>query len=323
MSKITHNIFAPLCFIVFTALLTFVSTNAQDDEIIKVNTNLLTVPVLVTDSKQRRIGNLTQEDFSLLDDGQKVPITHFSAGAEKVSLLFALDASGSVREIIEKERDAAVNLFRHFGTGSQISVLHFNDVISVAVPFTKDLKRAEKGFVIPAQANRKTAIFDAALSAITVFSLKDRDPTERKILILFSDGLDNLSRTKSQNVIEEANKTDVSIYILHLPIYMADGNELKLRKPSKGFRDLAEKTGGIYFILGDVQTSLLPNARYDLTKVFQTIEDDLKSQYIIGYYPEDLSNSNKTHKISVKLNAKAKQKLRVRLLKETFNMKGN
>jgi len=313
----------PLYFFALFICLIPVSVNAQDDEVIRVNTNLITVPVFVTDSKNRRISGLNEEDFSLLDNGQKVSITHFSAGAEKVSLLFALDASGSVREIAGKERKSAISLFQHFRAGSQISVVHFNDVVNVAVPFTNDLEKAEKGFVIPVQANRKTAIFDAALSSLTVFASKENDPTERKIIIILSDGLDNLSRTKPQNVIEEANKLGVSIYVLHLPLYMAGGNDLKLRKPSKGFRDLAEKTGGIYFILGDVQTLLLPNATYDLTKVIKTIEDDLKSQYIIGYYPEDFSSNNQARKVSVKLNAKDKQKLRVRLLREIFTLKGN
>jgi VWFA-related protein len=305
-------------FILFFLL---VQTKAQDDDVVRVSTELITVPVAVTDNKSRRVSGLTQSDFSIFDNNQNMTITHFSSGAEKVAFLFALDTSGSVREIISKERDAALSLFQRFSSASQIAVLHFNDKSELRVPFTNDSNEFSKGFAPPAQANTKTAIFDAAFASLSFFASRTNDAIERKIIILLSDGLDNASNIKSKNVIEEANKLGVSFYVLHLPLYFANDNKLSLRRPAKGFRDLAEKTGGIYFMLGDVQTALSPRARYDLTKVFQTIEDDLKSQYIIGYYLNETSRNTERHKLSVKLNAK--KKLRIRLLRDTFNLKRN
>ena len=305
----------------FIFLFLFTQLKAQDDDVVRVSTELIAVPVTVTDNKSRRVSGLTQNDFSIFDNNQNMTITHFSSGAEKVAFLFALDTSGSIREIISKERDAALSLFQRFNSNSQIAVLHFNDKSELRTPFTNDADALSKGFVIPSNPNSKTAIFDAALASLTFFASRINDPTERKIIILISDGLDNASNTKFKNVIEEANKLGVSFYVLHLPLYFANDNKLSLRKPAKGFRDLAEKTGGIYFMLGDVQTSLSPRAAYDLTKVFQTIEDDLKSQYIIGYYLNEASRNTETHKLSVKLNAK--KNLRVRLLRDTFNLKRN
>jgi Ca-activated chloride channel family protein len=307
----------------FIFFLFFIQIKAQDDEVIRVNTDLITIPVAVTDNKSRRVSGLTQDDFSIFDNNQNMTITHFSSGADKVGFLFALDTSGSVREIISKERDAALSLFQRFNSNSQIAVLHFNDKVELRVPFTNDSSELSKAFVIPSNPNTRTAIFDAALGSLMFFSSRSNDPTERKIIILISDGLDNASRARPQNVIEEANKLGVSFYVLHLPLYFANGDKLSLRKPAKGFRDLAEKTGGIYFMLGDVQTVLSPRATYDLTKIFQTIEDDLESQYIIGYYLNETSRNTETHKLSVKLNAKEKRNYRVRLLRDTFNLKRN
>lgn len=321
--SVSNAVCAFLSFFVLFFLPFHTQAQNQDDDVVRVNTELIAIPVTVTDNKSRRISGLTQNDFSLFDNNQKANITHFSSGAEKVAFLFALDTSGSVREIISKERNAALTLFQHFNSTAQIAVLHFNDKVELRVPFTNDSKELSKGFVVPAERNTRTAIFDAALGSLTFFASRENNPTERKIVIILSDGLDNVSNAKSKQVVEEANQLGVSFYVLHLPIYFANDGRLEMRKPAKGFRDLAEKTGGMYFLLGDVQTSLSPNAQYDLTKIFQTIEDDLKSQYILGYYLDDISRKTGTHKLSVKLNAKEKQKLRVRLLRDTYTLKGN
>lgn len=314
-------------FTFFVLLLISVNIQPQvqdDNDIVRVDTELMAIPFSVTDKKNQRVTGLSQNDFSLFDNNQSVTITHFSAGAERVAFLFALDTSGSVREIIAKERDAALSLFQHFNSKSQIAVLHFNDKVNMRVPFTNDSNELSKGFAaVPAERNSATAIFDAALASLTFFATRNAAPPERKIVILLSDGLDTVSNAKPKHVIEEANKLGVSFYVLHLPIYYANGDRLSLRKPASGFRDLAEKTGGIYFLLGDVQTSLRPLAQYDLTKVFQTIEDDLKSQYILGYYLDEAARKTETHKISVTLNAKEKKNFRVRLLRDTYTLKGN
>lgn len=309
-------------FFVLLLIPFYIQAQNQDDDVVRVDTELIAIPVNVTDKKNQRVTGLSQNDFSLFDNNQNVTITHFSAGAERVAFLFALDTSGSVREIISKERNAASSLFQHFSSKSQIAVLHFNDKVELRVPFTNDSNELSKGFTAPAERNTGTAIFDAALASLTFFLSRNADPTERKIVILLSDGLDTASIAKPKHVIEEANKLGVSFYVLHLPIYYASGDRLSLRKPASGFRDLAEKTGGIYFLLGDVQTSLNPLAQYDLTKVFQTIEDDLKSQYILGYYLDEAARKTETHKLSVKLNAKVKKNLRVRLLRDTYTLKG-
>ncbi len=76
-----------------------VSTN-QDDEVVRVRTDLITVPVRVFDNRRKRIESLSRNDFEILVDGKSVSIDYFASGAEKLALMFALDQSGSVREII-------------------------------------------------------------------------------------------------------------------------------------------------------------------------------------------------------------------------------
>jgi hypothetical protein len=74
-----------------------------------------------------------------------------------------------------------------------------------------------------------------------------------------------------------------------------------VRPPSKGFRDLAEKTGGKYFLVGDAKSALRPAAGNDLSPIFQAIEEDLKSQYLLGFYLGETANDGRRHRFSLSL----------------------
>jgi Ca-activated chloride channel family protein len=290
-------------------------------EVLSVRTDLITVPVLVTDSRGRRVAGLSQSDFSVLDNGQEVPVSNFSAGPDRVMLAFALDTSGSVRELLTRQRDAARQLLLRFGLGSRVAVMQFGEKAELSVPFTGEMAQAESAFSAQVPASRRTAIFDAAAAAVRAFdAARDYHSAERRILILISDGLDTASTTGASTVIDRAWAYDVSIYVIHLPLYAPRDGQLRVRPPSKGFRDLAEKTGGRYFLVGDPRAELDPSAPApDLAPVFQAIEEDLQGQYVLGYSAHDAPPGN-VHRIEIKLTARDRRKLRVRALREEYNL---
>src|SRR5919107_2653583 len=102
-------------------------TPEDSDEVVRVNADLVTVPFFVTDSRGRRVGGLTREDFEVTDNGARVETSYFAAGAEHVSLLFLLDASGSTRDIITAQRETALALLSNFGAGSRVAVMQFRE----------------------------------------------------------------------------------------------------------------------------------------------------------------------------------------------------
>ena len=124
---------------------------------------------------------------------------------------------------------------------------------------------------------------------------------ERRIVVLISDGLDNRSARSAVAVIEAALEKRVSYYVIHLPLFEPRDGRLEVRRPAKGFRELAEKTGGKYFLVGDRESALMPKEN-DLTPIFQAIEEDLKSQYLMGFYIAESARDNKRHFFSVALN---------------------
>lgn len=287
---------------------------------VRVRTDLLTVPFFVTDARGRRVGGLSATDFTVQDEGRLVNVEYFAAGTERVALLFALDSSGSARDIITHQRETALALFSRFGRGSRVAVLRFADKSEMVVPFTNDSRQPRAGFSFPALAGQHTAIFDAAAASLRAFKERGSDAAERRIVILISDGLDTASTTKAQTVINEARAQGISFYVIHLLSFAARDGRLVARSASKGFRQLAEATGGAYFKVGDAKSALDPRAEYDLRPIFTAIEEDLRAQYVLGYYPGESARDGRTHRIEINP-ASRTRKLLVHQLRESYNLK--
>jgi Ca-activated chloride channel family protein len=280
------------------------ATTAQDPtdegDVIKVSTDLFLFPIRIKNKKGSAVPGLTTNDLSLKDDDKVTSGLTFTAGADRVALMFALDQSGSLREVISQQKETAIGLFERFGDRSTIAVLRFAEKPVLAVPFQRDLTLAKAGFEFHAAPNARTAIFDAAAKAVEPFQKLPRVRAERRIVILISDGLDNASSTTAARVINAANDNNVSFYVIHLPLFEPQGDRLGVRPPSKGFRDLAEKTGGKYFLVGGNRAAFTEK-KTDLAPVFQAIEDDLRSQYLLGFYIKESAKDGRKHLFSVSL----------------------
>ena len=290
-----------VCFSVAVHPTTALAQQAADDEdVIRVNTDLLLFPVRIRDKKGLAVAGLTDQDVALKDPDQVTTGLYFSPGADRVALMFALDQSGSLRQIIEQQREAALALFSRFGERSSVAILRFSTTATLVAPFTKDLDTARAAFRFNAAPNTQTAIFDAAAKALTAYDDLPPVRSESRIIVLISDGLDTRSRTSAESVINAARERRVSFYVIHLPLFEPRDGRLQVRSPSKGFKDIAEKTGGKYFLVGDAKSALMPREN-DLTPIFQAIEEDLKSQYLLGIYISESSRDNRKHIFSVSM----------------------
>jgi len=273
----------------------------NDDAVLRVSTDLLVFPIRIKD-KRPNPGTLSEHDLVVKDDDHATGGFYLYQGVDRVALVFALDQSGSLREIVSQQREAALALFARFGEKSQVAVIHFAEQPSLVAHFGRDPDALREAFTFPAQANQHTAIFDAAAEAVNAFDSLPRVRSERRIAILISDGLDNASRLKAGRVIQAAIQKHVSFYVIHLPLFEPREGRLAVRTPAKGFRDLAEKTGGQYFMAGDVGSALAPQkVSVDLGKIFQAIEEDLKSQYLLGFYAGEASRDGRKHRFKVSM----------------------
>ena len=276
-------------------------SQVDEDDVIRVDTTLLTFPIRVKDKKGNAVEALSESELTLKDTDKVTSGLFFSAGVDRVALVFALDQSGSLREIVAQQQNAALALFSRFSDRSSIAVLRFSDASELAAPFDNDPTKARSAFSFPAINNRHTAIFDAAAKAITTFNTLPRVRGERRIVVLITDGLDNASHTRPAEVLRSAIENQVSFYTIHIPLFEPRDGRLAVRPPSKGFRDLAEKTGGKYFLVGDAKSALSPSQTQDLNPVFNAIEEDLKSQYVVGFYVAEGSQRGAPHRVSISI----------------------
>lgn len=315
----------PFCLITAIGLLLCASLvtaqETQPDDVIRVRTDLVAVPVTVTDSRGRRISDLKREDFVLTDDGRDTKIDYFASGAERIALVFVLDNSGSLREQLSRQRDAAIELFSRFGPGSSVAVIRFGQEARLIAAFTREADEARAAFSVPVNLSAlsgRTAIFDAAAAAVQAYAPRGENSTERRIVILISDGLDTASSSSAAQVVAAANRMNVSFYVIQLPLFTPSDGRLVPRPAAKGFRNLADRTGGKYFVAGTARSALDPNAPVDLAPVFAAIEEDLRSQYVIGFYPGDASRDGQTHHAAIRV---SKSKMKVHQLRTSYSLK--
>jgi len=277
--------------------------DSSDEEVVRVNTDLLLFPIRIRDKRGQVETRLTERDLTLKDKDQVTTGLYFLPGADRVALVFALDQSGSLRELVPQQREAALALFGRFSERSRVAVMRFSETPSLVAAFGRDLKALREAFNFPVETNRRTAIFNAAAAAVNAFDGLPRFRSERRIVILISDGLDNASTTKPGRIIETAIQQHISFYVIHLPLFEPRDGRLVVRPPAKGFRDLADKTGGKYFLVGDTKAALAPQRGLDLAPVFQAIEDDLKSQYLLGFYLGERANDGRKHRFALSVPA--------------------
>ena len=270
-----------------------------DDDVLRVNTELLVFPIRVRSRDKQPADSLSEKYLTLVDKDKITTGVYLHRGIDRVALVFALDQSGSTQQILAQQRDTALGLLNRFGEQSQVAIIRFTSSPKLVVEFGRDSSAAREAFNFPAGENQRTAIFDAAELAIKSFQALPRIRSERRIVILISDGLDNASNRKAGEVIKTAIKDRVSFYVIHIPLFTPSDGRLIVRPPANGFRDLAEKTGGKYLLARDARSALAPETSIDLAPMFKAIEDDLKSQFLLGFYLSEAANDGRRHEFSL------------------------
>ena len=294
---------ALLCVVTVCAILPSTTIAQEDDDVLRVNTELLIFPIRIRNKDNQPVESLRENQLTLVDKDKVTTGLYLRRGVDRVALVFALDQSGSIMQIITQQRDAALGLLNRFGPESQIALIRFTSTPKLVLNFGRDAAAARDAFKFHAGENQRTALFDAAELAVRSFARLPKIRSERRIVILISDGLDNASRAKADDVIKAAIRDRVSFYIIHIPLFTPGDGRLIVRPPSSGFKDLAEKTGGKYLLARDARSALMPETAIDLSPMFKAIEDDLKSQFLLGFYLAESANDGKRHEFSMSMPA--------------------
>ncbi len=261
-------------------------TISPEDEIIKIDTELVNLNVKVVDRNNRPINDVPESDFAIFEDGVQQQIEFFSRAEVPTNYSLVIDNSGSLRGQIEKVIDAGKILAATNKPGDETSVIRFisSDKIEILQDFTSNLEDINYALDNMYIEGGQTAIIDAVYLAATTINDYERDRSaadrRRRALIVVSDGEDRDSYYTEAQLFELLRETDVQIYTIGFVGDLSRERGFISKSPqgkAKSFLErMAKETGGKSYFPGSVD---------DLAGIAREIGAELRMQYSIGYIP--------------------------------------
>ena len=256
---------------------------------IRIDANLVLIPVLVTDRNDRLITGLEKEHFKVFEDKVEQVITQFASEDAPVSIGLLIDCSGSMGPKLARSRAAVSEFLRTANAEDEFLLVTFNDHAELLTSFTNRIEEIQNRMMYM-QSRGRTALLDAIYLAL--HEMKNGKHA-RKALLIISDGGDNSSRYSYRQVRNYIREADVQIYsigILEPPSTRGRSPE-ELAGPTL-LQEIAQQTGGRLYEVDDLG---------QLQDIASKIGAALRNEYLLGYTPAEGKHDGKYHKISVKL----------------------
>lgn len=280
-------------------------TETEPQDIIKIDTDLVPVDVTVTDAKGKLVRNLKREDFKLYEDDVEQPIASLNVekieGAPRpVAIVFALDLSGSMTpEELARVSDAMREFSRRLVEHPAVfAVMTFGMRVKTLQTFTNDREKLDRAFDRLAHEpnGMSTHTYDAVDDAVRMLvrhaPLMRQNQLMKRAVVVITDGFPVGDTVSPDTVIERANASDTSVYVVTMPSFthmLASAQMTPLPTPLD-VSGLVEKTGG---------RSVYANEK-DLGPLFRSIAEEVAAAYVLGFYPpKDKRNDGKFHTIRI------------------------
>lgn len=273
----------------------------SEDDAVKVETSLVTIPVSVFDRNGLYIPNLAKDNFQIFEDGVEQQIEFFATTENPFTVVLLLDTSPSTEYKIEEIQQAAIAFVDQLKPQDSVMVIEFDGNVHVLTEATTNRVQIYKG-IRKADFGGGTSLYDSVY-----FTIRKRlsQLKGRKAIVLFTDGVDTTSfKNDYDSSLREAEEADATIF----PIYYNTFSDLQ-RQPPGAYRpvtaaqyamgrqylkDLADSTGGRVFNAD--------NSEGGLVRTFESIAEELRRQYSIGYIPESAGQAGQRKNIKVRVN---------------------
>lgn len=285
-------------------------TTGQDeaDEVLRIDTDLVTVDVTVTDATGRPVRDLRAADFKLYEDGVERPIAFYNVEkrggqTRPVAIVFALDVSGSMTAEEMERLQRAMNIFSgrlSTDRSSLFAVTTFGMNVKTLQTFTSDQQKLARAFGrLPREPNGlSTHTYDAVDDAVRLLVRHAPRTRERRLMkravVVVTDGFPVGDTVSANTVIERANAADVSVYTVTLPSFsrmLVSTERVPLPTPLD-VSGLAEKTGG---------SSVYATDR-DFEPLFHSLAEEVTSAYVLAFYPpEEKRRDGNFHTIRIEV----------------------
>lgn len=258
----------------------------QRESNIRIDTQVVLIPVTVKDPLNRSVTGLESEHFRVIEADKEQDVTYFASDDAPLSVGLVFDASGSMNNKLQKSREAAAQFFKTANPEDEFFLIQFNDRPILAQAFTHEPGEIQNKLTF-SQAKGRTALLDAIYLALSEMK-KAKNP--RKALLVISDGADNSSRYTTSEIRNLVREADVQIYTIGIfDTYTSTPEEV--RGPGL-LREVSDQTGGRPFIINTVN---------ELPDVAAKIGIELRNQYVLGYTPSNSMRDGKYRKVKVEL----------------------
>lgn len=310
-----------LCFIVSSSQLAQESkTRSQpldEEEVVRVETNLVSIPVSVRDRKGHFITDLRREDFLIFENGMRQEIAHFAPIEQPFSVSLLIDTSGSTQVRLKDIQDSAIAFIDQLRPDDRVVPISFNNQLVALVPnLTSDrevLRTAIRNTRTGLQANASlkkltvrgktynvvyvsTRLYDAVHLASELFN----PLPGRKAIILFTDGFDTGSVVASmKSTLQEVEERDAVVYVVQYcnrcEIFDVMRRQSSIWSVNNYLEGLANRTGGRFYRAKDLKK---------IEESFKAIAEELRRLYSLGYYPTSSVAPGDVRQVNVKVNRK-------------------
>jgi Ca-activated chloride channel homolog len=287
-----------------------------DDEPIKLHTTLVQVPVIVREAGGRYLTDLKKEEFTIYENGVAQEVAFFGTVEQPFNVALLIDSSGSTLEQLEQIKAAAYAFVNNLRPQDKVMLVEFNDSVRIACELTSDREQMRRA-IATIQPGEYTQVYEAVYTAVWE---QLADVEGRKAVIVFSDGIDTASSeiTEEDTLDAVIESEDTIIYPVRYSTradverklekkfamqkvsnpnkagvdYETAVRELDrtYRKADEYLNELAQTSGGVVERADTIT---------DLNAAFGRIAEELRRQYLLGYYPND--KSEKARRINVRV----------------------
>jgi VWFA-related protein len=275
----------------------------QTNQPIRISTNLIQVPVSVSDAAGQAIKNLEKDDFSIEENGVRVTIAQMGEpGETQLDMILVFDITGSVFARFDFEQEAATSFLQTvFRPRDAVAILCIGPQPKVVLQRTTSLAAALEGLSQIKPSASATSFYDSVIAAAHLLGVSS-DPYTRRVQIVLSDGEDNRSEQMLTDAVREVQQADSIFYSIN-----PGGQSIRLNQGSlrgqRGMEALAAETGGTAFVADKIQ---------DLGQIYGRIAIELQAQYLLSYYSPEPKTDGSFRRISVRVPAHPEMRVRAR-----------
>ena len=265
----------------------------EKSQVFRAGVELVSLNVTVVDSQGRYVTDLTQNEFSVFEDGAKQELSYFNRTNLPIALSLLIDSSASMEQRMENAQEAAIGFAQKIRPQDLAQVIDFDSRVEIRQSFTNKLEDLDRA-IRSTSPGGSTALHNAvyiSLKELAKVKAKNSEEIRRQAIVVLSDGEDTSSLVSFEEVLELAKRSETAIYTIGL-LPRETAALRGFREAEFVLRQLAQETGGRAFFAQKVE---------DLKDVYGQIADELSSQYSMSYSSRNIKRDGAFRRLVVQV----------------------